>query len=160
LLDKNEFVSRRLFMKEIHSIIVPIDFSEHTDPLVEYAKYIGRKFEARLKFVHVLEIPYTWGDSDYPSLAMFTTEIDEHSKKGMKQFVDRQEKDYPGCEGKILRGNNIADTIVAHVEQEGADLIIISTHGRKGLQKLWLGSVAERVIKQASCPTLTYNPYR
>ena len=51
------------------------------------------------------------------------------------------------------------DSIVAYAKEKEADLIIIGTHGRKGIEKIMLGSVAERVIKHAPCPTLIYNPH-
>jgi nucleotide-binding universal stress UspA family protein len=52
------------------------------------------------------------------------------------------------------------DTIVDTARGEEADLIIIATHGTKGLEKILLGSVTERVLQQAPCPVLTMNPYK
>jgi nucleotide-binding universal stress UspA family protein len=96
-------------VKVIRKIIVPIDFLQHTEQLVEYAVYIGEKFHAGLEFLHTIEPPHCDGDC---------------------QFVEKYRN---SCFG---------------------------THGRKGLEKMWLGSVAERVIEGAPCPTLTCNPYK
>ena len=52
-------------MKEIHKIIVPIDFLQHTDQLVQYAMYIAKKFDATLNFTHVVENPHLYGDYDF-----------------------------------------------------------------------------------------------
>ena len=52
-----------------------------------------------------------------------------------------------------------ADAILAYGRDQGADLIVIATHGSQGIEKVLLGSVADRVIKGASCPTLVFNPF-
>jgi nucleotide-binding universal stress UspA family protein len=63
------------------------------------------------------------------------------------------------AESLVLRGD-IADEIVKTAAEKNVDLIVMGTHGRKGLEKVLLGSVAERVIKNAPCPVMTVNPYR
>lgn len=146
-------------MKEIHKIVVPVDFSEHTEQLVEYAIYIGQKFEARLKLVYVIEPIEPWGDSDFPSLSVYSAEAAKRIKEEMAELVLKIGKKYSLCEGKVLQGD-IPETIVQYAQTEGSDLIVIGTHGRKGLQKFWLGSVAERVIKTSPCPTMVCNPYK
>jgi nucleotide-binding universal stress UspA family protein len=146
-------------MKEIHKIIVPIDFLEHTDQIIEYAGYIAQKFDARLYLVHVVEPPPTYAGYEYPSIGSFDKEMMELAEKMMKELVERKKGLLAGCERKILRGE-IIDSIVHFAEDKKGDLIVIGTHGRKGLSKMWLGSVAERVIKSAPCPTLTCNPYK
>ncbi|MBV5318446.1 MAG: universal stress protein, partial [Desulfobulbaceae bacterium] len=50
--------------------------------------------------------------------------------------------------------------IVEYAEKQATDLIIMATHGAKGIEKILLGSVAERVVKRASCPILLFNPYK
>ena len=146
-------------MKEIHTIIVPIDFHQHTDQLAEYAGYIGKQFGARLKFTHIIEPPQGIAPYEYPSFGAFRAEVSKHVEEEMTQFLNKYRKTYPDCEGKIFQGN-IVDSIIKYANDEKADLIIIGTHGRKGFQKMWLGSVADRVIKNAPCPTLTCNPYK
>ena len=77
----------------------------------------------------------------------------------MADFLEGLKAKCPGCEGVVLLAD-AADSIVALAEERKADLIIIGTHGAKGIEKVLLGSVAERVLKRAGCPTLVYNPYR
>lgn len=146
-------------MKEINNIIVPIDFLSHTDQIAEYAVYIAEKFGASLKFVHVIEPPQSFADQEYPSLGSYTAELVQSAEEKMKQLVEQCRNNISGCEGTIFKGNTV-DTLVKYVQDKEGDLIIIGTHGRKGLSKMWLGSVAERVIKSAPCPTLTCNPYK
>jgi nucleotide-binding universal stress UspA family protein len=151
--------TKRLTVKVIHKIIVPIDFLQHTEQLAEYAVYIGEKFNAGLVFLHVIEPPHYYGDYEYPSLGLYAAEMAEHVDEKMKQFIEKYSNSSASCEGQVLRGN-IADSIIKYAKDKDADLIIIGTHGRKGLEKMWLGSVAELVIKRSPCPTLTCNPYK
>lgn len=146
-------------MKEIQKIIVPVDFLEHTDQLAEYALYIAKQFSASLKFIHIIEPPYDFGNYECPSSGEFTLAVEKHSKRKMERLLKKYKEVCPDCQGTVLQGN-IVDSIIKHAETEKAELIIIGTHGRKGLEKMWLGSVAERVIKTSSCPTLTCNPYK
>lgn len=146
-------------MKESFKIIVPIDFLQYTDQIVDYTLYIGEKLNGSLKFVHIVEPPQIYGDFEHPSLGTFTEEKIIHAEKKMKQFIEKHQDKYSECEGKIMRGN-IVDTIIKYAKDEKADLIIIGTHGRKGLIKMWLGSAAERVIKASPCPTLLFNPHK
>jgi nucleotide-binding universal stress UspA family protein len=64
-----------------------------------------------------------------------------------------------GCTGQVINGEPV-EKIVEVAEEKDADLIIISTHGAKGLEKILLGSVAERVLKRAHCPVLIMNPFK
>ena len=146
-------------MKEIHKIIVPIDFLEHTDQLVEYAGYIAKRFDARLHFIHAVEPVQSYTGYEYPSFGTVDEEMAIRAENMMQEFRDKNRNTIPLSEGNVIRGD-IVDSIIEYAEEHNADLIVIGTHGRKGLSKMWLGSVAERVIKKAPCPTLTCNPYR
>jgi nucleotide-binding universal stress UspA family protein len=146
-------------MREIQNIIVPVDFLHHTDHLVGFAVYIAGKFDSTLRFIHVVENPYSYTEYALPSIGRFELEVIEHAEENMKQLVEKNRNSCSGCEGKVLKGN-VVDTIINVATDEEGDLIILGTHGRKGLEKMWLGSVAERVVRRAPCPTLTCNPYR
>jgi len=72
--------------------------------------------------------------------------------------VESSEKN-TSCTGKVVNGE-VVDEIVAYTEEKNAGMIIIGTHGAKGLKKILLGNVAERVVHRAPCPVLLFNPYR
>lgn len=146
-------------MQEIRKIIVPIDFLEHTDQIIEYAGYVGKRFAARVHLIHAVEPVQTYAGYEYPSLDSLGEEMAELAEKMMQELLDKNQRTIPGCVGKVIRGD-IVDAIIEYTEDEQGDLIIIGTHGRRGLSKMWLGSVAEQVIKRAPCPTLTCNPYK
>ncbi len=147
-------------MQEIYQIIVPVDFSKITAQLVDYACYIAEKLSSTIHFVHVAEInqghDMLLGSS--ASGAIKKQIIDAAEERMANLLADKGER-CKGCTGKVLEGDTV-DTIIDQANNKKADLIIISTHGTKGLEKILLGSVTERVIKNAPCPTLSYNPYK
>jgi nucleotide-binding universal stress UspA family protein len=147
-------------MQEIHQIIIPIDFSKTTVKLVNYASYIADKLSATLHFVHVAEInqghDMLLGSSVFGDLK---DKIIAAAQERMANLLEDNSARCKGCTGKVVTGD-IVEAIIDYAKNEKADLIIISTHGTKGLEKILLGSVAERVIRKAPCPTLIYNPYK
>jgi nucleotide-binding universal stress UspA family protein len=148
-------------MQEIHQIVIPIDFSKATAKLVNYAIFMAEKLSATLHFVHVAEInqghDMLLGSSVFGNIR---EKIIAAAKERMANLLeDNSERCKEGCTGKVVNGD-IVDAIIDYATSEKADLIIISTHGAKGLEKILLGSVAERVIRKSPCPTLVYNPYK
>ena len=144
-------------MKQIEKIVVPVDFLQHTNKVTEYALYVAQKLDAAIFFAHVVEEAHVYGDFADPSLDNYVSRVAEHAEARMNKLVDQFRNSCSGCEGKVYQGD-ITDSIIMCAVEQDADLIIIGTHGRKGLEKMWLGSVAERVVKKAPCPTLTFNP--
>ncbi len=147
-------------MQEITKIVVPVDFSKNTDKLVEFAIYMASKLSAEISFVHVAE---SFKGYDMMLGSTSFTDIKKEVRAGMEQRManlvqDNGEK-CSGCAGKVVDGDKV-DGITAYAEAEKANLLIIGTHGTKGLEKILLGSVAERVVKRAACPVLTFNPYK
>lgn len=144
-------------MKAINHIIVPVDLEEHTEKLIEYAAYIAKKLDAKLTIAHVVEPFPAIGDME---LGMAT--IEEYTQNRIRHaedFLHKLAEPYPECEKKILKGE-IVDEIVEYAKEKETEIIVIGTHGNKGIEKLLLGSVAERVVKSAHCPTLVMNPFK
>ncbi len=147
-------------MKEITKIVVPVDLEQHTQKLVEFSTYIGKKLGVHLSLIHVIEF-YASGDMmlGSPSLETINQERVARAKEVMANLVADNKKKYDNISGNVYKGE-IVETIVKFAEEEQAGMVIIGTHGAKGLEKILLGSVAERVLKRVHCPTLTMNPYR
>lgn len=144
-------------MKAINHIVVPVDLEEHTEKLIEYAAYIAGKLSARLSVITVVEPFPTTGDME---LGLATVkEYTENRIKHAKEFLEKLVAPYPESTTTILHGI-IVDEIVKFAKDKESDIIIIGTHGSKGIEKLLLGSVAERVVKNAHCPTLVMNPFK
>jgi nucleotide-binding universal stress UspA family protein len=144
-------------MKAINHIVVPVDLEEHTEKLLEYAAYIAAKLAARLSIIHVVEPFPTTGDME---LGMSTIkEYTENRIKHAGEFMEKLAAAYPESTTTVLHGI-VVDEIVKFARYKESDIIIIGTHGTKGIEKLLLGSVAERVVKNAHCPTLVMNPFK
>jgi nucleotide-binding universal stress UspA family protein len=145
---------------EIKKIVAPVDFGKNTSKLVDFALYIANQLSAEVIFCHVVE-PFATGDMmlGSPTFGDFEKKRREDAEERMANLITDSEDKYLKCSGKVLLGD-IVDEIVACAKNEGAGMIVIGTHGAKGLEKILLGSVAERVVKRSHCPCLVMNPYK
>ncbi|MEE4134447.1 MAG: universal stress protein [Desulforhopalus sp.] len=149
-------------MKKIEKMVVPVDFYQHTDGLVGFAMDVANQMGAKITFLHVVE-PVGEGINyfgEYPaSFADVNEEIFERAESQMAALVKKCEVTSPGCSGLVLKGD-VTDGILDYVKGKASDLLVMGTHGYRGIQKIVLGSVADRVLKRASCPILIFNPYK
>ena len=144
-------------MQEIRKILVPVDFLQYTDELAEFSVAMANKLAAKLTFFHVVETMVVYADFVPTYLPQNEEETFSHAKKRMTDLIDSCKKTWMGCTGEVAKGN-VIDTIIDYAKDQGMDLIIIGTHGAKGIERILLGSVAERVIKRCSCPALLFRP--
>jgi nucleotide-binding universal stress UspA family protein len=94
-----------------------------------------------------------------PSFGDFEKKRRADAEERMANLITDNESKGLKCNGKVLF-SDIVDEIIAYAKSDGADMIVIGTHGAKGLEKILLGSVAERVLKRSHCPCLVMNPYK
>jgi nucleotide-binding universal stress UspA family protein len=133
-----------------NKIIFPTDFSEASHHALQWATSLARDSGAALVIVHVEEPPMAYGGGEmyYP--------LDEPNREHLQQSLSEVQPTDPmvPCIHKLLSGDPAA-AIAQVAESEGADLIVMGTHGRTGLTRLLMGSVAEAVVRKAPCPVLT-----
>jgi len=146
-------------MQNVQKIAVSVDFYTHTPKLVKFAIDVANKLGGKLIFIHVMEEILPFFDDNPESYNRLDKKVFLSLEEKMENLLMNSRLTYPECEGMILKGD-ITDSIVAYAEENKIDLIIMGTHGGKGIEKILLGSVAERVLKRASCPVLMYNPYK
>lgn len=146
-------------MWEIKKIVVPVDFEQHTEKLVDFALSMASQLSASITFLHVAEGFEGYEDFVHPSLEQVNQELRDHAEKKMVELLKKNAERCPECAGKVVNGD-VVDEIVAFTEQENTDLILIGTHGARGVGKILLGNIAERVAQRAPCPILMFNPYR
>jgi len=142
------------------TILVATDFSEHADQALEYAAGLAAKLGASLHLVHATAIP-GFGAHDI-GLAYTQMAIDEMTKAA-RDTLDAQAaryRDRVSIESSRVELGDARDVIERVAEQIDADLIVMGTHGRRGLRRMLLGSVAESVVRSAPCPVLTIRPRR
>ncbi|MFH1673981.1 MAG: universal stress protein [Pseudomonadota bacterium] len=147
-------------MEGFKKILFPVDFSDCSKKVVPYAIDFARKFDAKLYFLFVVrDLSYlTVVNMPYSTLTEFSSEVAAGGEKMMDEFCDNFCADYQNYEAKVIIGD-APEEILTFTEKNGIDLIIIGTHGRKGLERILLGSVADYVIKNASVPVVTISPF-
>jgi nucleotide-binding universal stress UspA family protein len=90
---------------------------------------------------------------------VFQKEAVEGAKAAMDRICENELQGCPNFQKRIVSGDT-ANEILEVIESEDIDLVIMGTHGRKGLEHVFFGSVAENVVKKAPVPVLTINPYK
>jgi nucleotide-binding universal stress UspA family protein len=148
-------------MVEIRTILVPVDFSEVAPILAKWAKGFAKQLNAKIILTYVLEDLSTYEGIfvDLKTLAELENTLYEGAKKSMEDFLKEHFSDFPDVE-PVLEKGDVVETILRVAQEKGADLIVIGTHGRKGLDRILFGSVAEGVVKNSPIPVVTINPYR
>jgi|SRR5579884_4307451 len=138
----------------IKRILVPHDFSDTADRALAYALALAEKLAARVTIVHAYEVP-TYGYPEGPALSLeMASEIERAAKGALENVAARARK--PGVEiDTSLRHGPSWSEIDAAAKELDADLIVMGTHGRRGVARALLGSVAEKVVRTAPCPVLT-----
>jgi universal stress protein A len=137
-------------MFPVSTILHPTDFSTCSQNAFELACALARDYGARLVVMHVVTPPtitYTEGALP-PDFGVFL----EEAKKQLEhlQAPDGNLR----FERRIAQGH-ASDAILKTIQETAADLVVLGTHGRTGLKRLLMGSVAEEVLRKASCPVLT-----
>ncbi len=142
----------------LNRILVPTDFSETADAALAYAKDLATKLGASLHLVHVYADPYAAAASAPEVYASVPDEVrhralEEVRERLLERLDASEEYQFRGSRGTV-RGL-VAPQIVNYAESQDIDLIVMGTHGRRGVAHLLLGSVAEHVVRTAGCPVLT-----
>ena len=133
-----------------NKILFPTDFSAFGQEALRWATVLARDTGATLIIAHVEEPPMAYGGGEmyFPSEEGDREEL----RRALVKIVPTDPK--VRFEHKLLVGDP-ASAIVEAAEEENADLIVLGTHGRTGLTRLLMGSVAENVVRKAKCPVLT-----
>jgi nucleotide-binding universal stress UspA family protein len=138
-------------------ILIPLDFSPPSDAALDYARGVAVEFGASLHLLHVAEDPYR----AFYSAEVFVPEIEGLRDEILEDAMVRLKERLGGSGLPDLRATahaiigTPAAGIVDYATGHDVDLIVMSTHGRGGMSHLLMGSVAERVVRTASCPVLT-----
>ena len=131
-------------------ILFPADFSTTGQTALEMATSLARDRGAKLLIVHVEEPPMAYGGGE------LYYGIEEPDREQLKKMLSEVLPTDPsvGYEHRLMVGSP-ATAIVHLAEKEGVEMIVMPTHGRTGLLRVLMGSVAEEVVRKAKCPVLT-----
>lgn len=141
---------------EIKRILFPTDFSEGALNALPYAVDIARSYGAKLYMLHVIYDIATASGLHVPHISVdeMYKELDASARKELEKFGADIIKDIKDIEYSVIRGIPYEE-ILKFAKEKQIDLIVIGTHGRKGLDRVLFGSTAERVVRNATCPVLT-----
>lgn len=134
-------------------IVFPTDFSTLANAALEQATALARDTGATLIIVHVQEPPAAYGGGE---MYYGIPEPDDTELRKMLAAVTPTDPSVP-YEHRMVLGDP-ADEVVRLAETERADMIVLATHGRTGLMRLLMGSVAEAIVRRAKCPVFTLKP--
>ena len=139
-------------MPRFRKILCPIDFDHNSAAALEIACELAAQNGATLDLLHVARVPSQ--DMDVP----LPFDADPRWERAARVKLERIARDR--LEGKVGYRVHVVsgtpdDDVVRMAHELGADLVVMATHGRKGVRHFILGSVAERVMREADCPVLT-----
>jgi nucleotide-binding universal stress UspA family protein len=144
--------------ESLNRILVPVDFSAHSEKAVRFATTLANKFGARVSLIHVVEDPFVTGAWQSEAFIPNIPEL-------LNELITTAETRFSALKKELAAHGFVVETRVitgrpfqAIVEDAAAghfDLIVMGTHGRTGLSHALLGSVAERVVQKAPCAVLT-----
>ena len=141
----------------IDSVLVAFDFSETSKHALTYGRNLARAFGGRLHVLHVADVIST-------SAAQFYPEGPGDPEAKATQLALNQIRDVLAAEGidivkpAVRVSADAAGAIVDYAKEVHADVIVVGTHGRTGVSRLLMGSVAEHVVRAAPCPVLVVRP--
>jgi nucleotide-binding universal stress UspA family protein len=143
---------------KLHRFLVPIDFSEHSEKAFDYALALAERLSAQITCVNIDEL----FRSVYPedSLQLYSNEnvIRDRIEKIQEQiqaYVKKAQEKRIDAHYAIVRGDSVSEKLLEHIRGEQYDLVVMGTHGRTGMKHLFLGSIAEKIVRLSPTPVLT-----
>jgi nucleotide-binding universal stress UspA family protein len=141
-------------MTELKNLLVAIDFTEPSKEALAATVTLAKKLGAALTVTHTCEVPaYA-----YPGLAFVPADvlgpIEEAARETLASALAEAQKQVPSAKGVLRRGVAASETL-AVIEETKPDLVVIGTHGRRGVARALLGSVAEKIVRLSRVPVLT-----
>ncbi|MDX9715023.1 MAG: universal stress protein [Dissulfurispiraceae bacterium] len=139
----------------IKRILVPTDFSDSALHALSYAVDLAKKYNSDLFVINVIYDVVAASGMYVPHVSVneMFKEMEESANKEIRLFGAGQYEDITNVSHAVLRGAPYEE-IIKFSEQNSIDLIVMGTHGRKGLDRLFFGSTVDRVLRHSKCPVL------
>lgn len=134
-------------------ILIPVDFSNHSTQALEYGKNLARQFEAEIQLLHVAPVLYPVTEEMTGDLGRLDAELQERGEKFLAGLVKTFSSKGISVTAQVRTGR-AATEISESARELKSDLIVFSTHGLTGWDRVFLGSTTEEVVRYASCPVL------
>ncbi len=142
-------------MIKFSKILCPVDFSESADNAIAYAVKMADE-DTVVELLSIIETPYTTDPMGYANYYLNVDEIKAAMDVKMQEKIEALQEKYPKYHfnAAIDMGLDPAKSILDTISQHNCDLVVMGSHGRKGLSRILMGSVAESVMREAPCPVL------
>lgn len=149
-------------MKAIEKILFPVDLTEANEDLIPYVLTMVDRFDARLSVLYVMRPFQHFSDIFLAEYAIsdfnaFEAQVVAASRTKMDELINAHFGHLDRVQGEVIPGDPV-DTILQFITDRKIDLVVMGTHGRKGVGRVLFGSVAQRVVKWARVPVLVVNP--
>jgi len=146
-------------MVAVHTILVAVDFSATSEAALEYAVSLGKPLGARLVVMHTYELPvYGFPDGALLASVEVASRLMNSAQAGLDAMVARYRSE--ARIDTVLRQGVPWEEVRAVAEDVDADLVVIGTHGRRGIARALLGSVAEKIVRTSDRAVLTVHAQR
>jgi nucleotide-binding universal stress UspA family protein len=144
-------------MIRLENILVASDFGDASDSALNYGRQLARSFGARLHLIHVVDNTFTWTSVDGIGVDVATVqaELEDAAQEKLRLSLSQEDRQELRAVAVVRAAASPAYAIVAYAKEANADLLIMGTHGRGVMAHLVMGSVAEKVVRIATCPVLT-----
>ncbi len=139
-------------MTSTQTYLVPLDFSRTSEKALTHAVRLAKRNQARLLLTHVVTDPASMVAFQFRD--HYFEELRREAEEHIRKLVRRHKLTPKNSRVLLLRGSNAAQMVVDQAKKSRASMIILGSHGRAGLSRLILGSVAEQILRQARCPVL------
>ncbi len=153
-------------MQDITTVVTPVDFSDNAEMVAKSSGYVAGKFGAALHLVFVVQNFNDYSGFFVPPVHLpnIEEEILQSAQQRMEEFIEGIQEDLNAAGvqevySRVLVGD-VGEEILQYAQDVQSKLIVMGTHGYKGLERIMFGSVADKVVKNACCPVMTINPYR
>ena len=140
--------------QSIQRILTTTDYSDESRSGVRYAVALGKKLNATVSLLHVIELPSRMSGVESVVLARDDSELTKFARQKLADLAKLEGKGDAAVTSSVRTGNPFHEITTA-AREDATDLVVIATHGYTGAKRVVLGSTAERVVRHAPCPVLT-----
>jgi len=144
-------------MTDLNKILVPTDFSEASAAALKYACQLADALHADLSIVHAIEHPPSLGayNDFYSPPEDYFVRRERDARTQLDALLTPEQKEHYRAELVVRHGNPVREILQYLHEHAAIHLVVMATHGRGGVARVMLGSVADKIVRMAPCPVLT-----
>jgi nucleotide-binding universal stress UspA family protein len=157
-LRRRQFADHEAIMITLKRLLVATDFGDAADSALRYGRALARAFGAELHVVHVVDNVFARSAIDFGSSAIapqVQEDLERASRRQVEGLLGDDDRRDLHAVTTAVTSLDPAEAIVHYARAQAVDLIVLGTHGRGAVAHLFLGNVAERVVRTAPCPVLT-----